>query len=66
MSRLKKLMVLCYECLKVRFFPKYQTGISVTDVELGINVVKNRYCDESTCEVVIMCFRLFNRCLIGV
>ncbi len=48
MLRLKKLTVSCYESLKVRFCPKYQTGISVTDVELGINVVKNCYCEEST------------------
>ena len=46
--KVEKLMVSCYESLKVRFFPKYQTGISVTDVELSINVVKNCYRDEST------------------
>ena len=48
MLRLKKLTVSCYESLKVRFCPKYQTGISVTDVELGINIVEYYYCGEST------------------
>jgi len=39
--KVEKLMVSCYERLTVRFFLKYQTGISVKDVELSIKVAKN-------------------------
>ncbi len=39
-----KLIVLYYEDVRVRFCAKYRTGISIADVELGVNIVEDYDC----------------------